>query len=365
MNKQITGLSLILPLFILPGIASAAVIFEDNFDAQANWTINPNSMTDKTDGSSGTCYTPAAACATPPPTNWTGWRVEGPASPTLHNTLTIDATNKRGASGKGLTVWIQANSPTASAWTSDSLLVKYLGADYNELYIRYWQQFSPSWQWWSGAQSPEEKFFRVTHYWDKRTDDPYNVMSQMHPMMLFQMAKWAGGTSNASAMPEFRYETTYYPTEATPPGVDNAAVYYGTGNYSGTGPEWNTANLPGDGQWHRWDFHVKLNSAPGVADGVFEIFIDGGDTHGNAGTPFYRKTDLAWSDQGSANSPRKGWNMNILGGNAYNFYSAYAEQWYAFDDVVVSTTPLPDNYVIGGGTSDRVAPAAPSGLSVK
>ena len=49
------------------------------------------------------------------------------------------------------------------------------------------------------------------------------------------------------------YSTQYH--------VDNDSVYYGTGKYDGTGQEWDTNGMPADGQWHCWEFYVKLNSS--------------------------------------------------------------------------------------------------------
>ena len=41
------------------------------------------------------------------------------------------------------------------------------------------------------------------------------------------------------------------------------------------------------------------------------------------------------------------------------------EKWYAIDDVVISTAPIPNNYVIGGGGIDATLPRAPTSLRVR
>ncbi|KKP93462.1 MAG: hypothetical protein US25_C0046G0005 [Candidatus Moranbacteria bacterium GW2011_GWE1_36_7] len=158
-----------------------------------------------------------------------------------------------------------------------------------------------------------------------------------------------------------------------------------------------------------------MNSVAGMADGIYQHWIDG-----------ILKVDV--SDRaflGLGSSLGTGWNIIGLGGNANNNYkqilsnytwsvvnyngatykciqshissasitpldtnywelidynSSYgawsaaglnyqngsyvtdAEQWYAFDDIVVSTTQIPVDYVLG--ETDVIAPAAPSGLSV-
>jgi hypothetical protein len=70
-----------------------------------------------------------------------------------------------------------------------------------------------------------------------------------------------------------------------------------------------------------------------------------------------------WKDGGS--SAGIGWNTIHIGGNSDNAFANPGEQWYAIDDVVVSTTPIPADYVPGRGSADTTRPSAPTGLSVK
>lgn len=86
---------------------------------------------------------------------------------------------------------------------------------------------------------------------------------------------------------------------------------------------------PRDGKWHCFEFYVKLNSAGGVADGVSKVWYDGalvGST-----------TNAVWIPLGDDPAQWK-WNHAWLGGNNANLYLPANEQWYAIDDVVVSTT---------------------------
>jgi len=77
---------------------------------------------------------------------------------------------------------------------------------------------------------------------------------------------------------------------------------------------------------------------------------------------------------GDAKAHLQAWPGTIskLGGNSNSWWSGSpASTWYAMDDLVVSTAPIDGTfpgtgtYVIGVGSADTVAPAAPTGLSVQ
>jgi len=89
-----------------------------------------------------------------------------------------------------------------------------------------------------------------------------------------------------------------------------------------------------------------MNSAPGVADGVFELYIDD--------VLEFQKLDIPWM---YPNATLRGWNTFQVGGNTNNIWvdeSEFAEQWYAVDDVIVSTTPIDPNYIIGEPAKEPV-----------
>ena len=92
-------------------------------------------------------------------------------------------------------------------------------------------------------------------------------------------------------------------------------------------------DLFGDNQWHQLQWHIKINSNPGENDGIIEFWFDG--------ELQYSKTNHQWL--GVDNPGNIGWNTFGIGGNAFNSYaqeSAQAEQWYAIDDIIISTTPF-------------------------
>jgi len=94
----------------------------------------------------------------------------------------------------------------------------------------------------------------------------------------------------------------------------------------------------------------------GTANGILQMWMDG--------VQKTNATKLTWiGSSGTA----VGWNQFVLGGNSNNTFSPStpADQWYVIDDVVVSTVPIPDSYVIGSGSSDITPPAAPAGLRIR
>lgn len=113
-----------------------------------------------------------------------------------------------------------------------------------------------------------------------------------------------------------------------------------------------------DGQWHSLEWHVKLNSQTGVADGGFTFYIDGEEVKirdyrigGYPGTPVYGIWNM---DMGAATNeyftsalpPAIG---NLSGGS-WNFPT---NGWYVFefDDYVVSTSYIgPDDPPSGTAT---------------
>ncbi len=69
----------------------------------------------------------------------------------------------------------------------------------------------------------------------------------------------------------------------------------------------------------------------GTANGALEWWYDG--------VQVQSITNVIWKEASAA--PEAGWNTVWLGGNSDNSFGRHTEQWYAFDDVVISTTPIP------------------------
>lgn len=132
--------------------------------------------------------------------------------------------------------------------------------------------------------------------------------------------------------------------------------------YKANGTRGNTLEeTVADGNWHTLTMHVKLNSDTSTADGVYELWQDG--------FLIYSKYDLKYIDIGGDSNI--GINGVMFGGNNFSNYPEYGqsptvvakeklardgngalttvrEQWYAIDDVIISTTPIPKDYIISG-----------------
>ncbi len=337
-------------VFIFSQVSYGTVLFEDNFDSHTDWS--PTQLV----GSNVSCW---GNCSTDP-TGYDGYFIQMTSFTSAgHNTMTIDSTNHRGASGKGLTYWSESCSPCAgggSGWGSDGLLNINLSPGYTDLYTRFFIKFQPGWQW-STSQSPMQKFIHISHY---KGGDPFKYFTggNHQPIAVADLAKYNYGASDISFLSAYRYEIQYYPDTPINYHPRNTTTYFGNGNYGGTGKDFGDSGMIGDGNWHSWEFHVKANSAVGIADGKFEAWLDG--------VLIVSVTDLTWSDPSSQVSPRNLWNYLQIGGNSFNAWvpqSQAAEQWYAIDDLVISTLYIGPNYIIGGGSPPDTMPPAPPTLN--
>jgi hypothetical protein len=294
--------------------------------------------------------------------------VQGTVQPSKgQDTTRINSDNHRGPNGKAYTVWTEANGGL-DTWSSDSLLcVKF--QEVPEVYLHFWIKFQPGWKW-SNTASSMIKMFRIGKQnlagstgwpWVYAGGSPTNSM----PLILFDFAKWAGGAADIAISSGPRSNPDYNQNE------DANDYFPPSGTYGGGGTDfsdaaWNPSGrtvfespgMVGDGGWHLWDARVKTNSAVGAADGVFTSWIDG--------VQIANRTNEVWNTSGASRAA--GFDFVCIGGNIFNPWaqaSSGAEQWYAIDDVVVSTTPIPNNYVIGGGGRDTTPPRAPAGLRIR
>lgn len=363
MQKQIFKTFFLFAVFLmLPGFSSAAVVFEDNFDTQADWSSKPRTTGFGTTNSAFplTWVDYTGSPHYPVPAGWTEWQSGNSAFVTnLTSTHNVNSDSPRGGSGKSY----MQNAEYYNYWT-DGLMGKYLGdAGYNELYVQFWAKFDPSWFWPTTDDSTYQSMsilkmihIGVTH------DAPLTASSNPDlyaeggtvPLWLF--------TINNDA---WRKRTNFHssPRHDAPYGALNDEDMNAGQGY---------IMWPTDGQYHLYVSRVKMNSAPGVADGEVEFWLDG-LTDANH---HYVRSDMAWRATSSTLS--RGWNWVTLVGNL-DWKSCSGTAWTEqtclaslpgetvkpvyIDDVVISTDYKGPAYVIGG--ADITAPAAPNGLSVE
>jgi hypothetical protein len=340
MSKKIIfiGLSCAMAIFLFSS-AHAQVIFQDSFDSSANWTVTQPT------GSSQSCY--SGSCGVPG--GWTGYYnganlCTGVSGAPGNNLLYINqyagypSETNTCRSGKCLT--IGQESCVSYYDNSDGMLMKDLGQEYEDLYIRIYIRFKSGWQ--RTADNMMFKLFHVYH-WIPGTS-PY----QYH-----------GGTGTGN-QPLAAGGIAQYGTQL---------FLYGDGicqvNLSCHGDIlWSLGTITAayqsggifDGNWHAIEWRFKRNSAIGAADGLIEAWFDGAKKSYVSGYP---GNNIAYNDAGS--SELRGFRVFNIGGNAFNQWNtscsnmSNCEQWYAIDDVVVST-----QYI---GLSDAGAGAPPDPLS--
>ncbi len=254
---------------------------------------------------------------------------------------------------------------------SDKALGIDLGAEYQELYVRYKIKFSPTWQWGTNGidgDSPQWKLGHVQRHVYGENPSSYftNYDCRNSPVALPSIGAWLGGVP------------------ATVDDIDpvylkwNARCFAGTGgsctseNYRCVGHDaW--AQEPGqhyyprtrytlgnigsnsliDGQWHTIEFRLKTNTYSNdtwQTDGRYQTWLDG--------ILVIDRTSVEVFFGDASYNPPRGYSLVSIGGNNNNDFTKSedtvdGEQWYVFDDFVVSTEYVGPDYIIGGSSSTR------------
>lgn len=291
--------------------ALAYRLFEDNFDQQQDWIPDTNTS----------CGSLETACPYVP-TGWTFYRIDEmwPA-PQYHPTIQISTENYRGTTGKGYTQWNESNKGNSGdGWGADGILAKLLDNDYQELYVRLYIKFMPGFKW-GTAEENMLKLVRILHY--DRTGSAFKFFStgNVNPAFIFDLKKGNWGYRSVSSFRCDPQETVYFCPS-------NESIDYAfPGNVS-----FSDAGQAGDGNWHCLEFYVKMNTKSGntwLSNGEYRFWQDG--------KLIVEDVDKKLIYDGDSGI---GWNFVGIGGNAYNIWTPetnHGEQWYAIDDVVIST----------------------------
>lgn len=295
--------------------ANAETIFHEDFDGLPDW--HPPAEVEG-------CNDPS--CAANMPAAWNYYRVDELWHPNtdgagFHPSIQVSGTNFHGPSGKGFTVYNESNvGRGGDGWGSDGILAKDLGKDYDEIYVGVHIKFMPGFKWhiYDNGQGSAVKLLRFYH-WD-RQGSPFKYFTSGHsaPIYIFDAAKSPYGFRQIHSFRCDPQETNYYCTH----GKDSGSVYDGAPTFE---------QLMGDNGWHYLEWRAKMNSAPGAKDGILEFWVDG--------KLQFSRQDQQWLGESSPGGI--GWNTVAIGGNAYNQYAPpeeQKEQWYAFDNLKVSTT---------------------------
>ena len=294
----------------------AEVLFYENFDQQNDWYPQT-----KMEGCS------EQSCSQSVPVGWNYYRndelwhpdTDGPG---YHPTIQISSENYKGNSGKAFTVWNESNDGrSGDGWGADGILAKDLGKDYKEIYIQLYIKFQKDFQWnWNTTNGAAVKMVRFYH-WD-RVGSPFHFFTSgmVSPAYIYDTSYNQYGFRHFHSHRCDPQETNYRCT----PTYDKSFTFLGNPSFE---------QLLGDGAWHQMRWYAKMNSTPGANDGAIEFWLNG--------TLQYSRYDVQW--MGSSSPSNFGWNIVAIGGNAFNTYSDAVEkkeQWYAIDDVIISSTPL-------------------------
>lgn len=347
-------------LFGIFGLAEslmAAVLFEDNFNAWNNFTIPQG-----TSGSAN-CY---SSCSLT--NNWTAYNtymtqcgagVTGrPGNNSIYiNNLSgypVGSQTCRGGSGKCWTKWQEAClNPGNNFDDADANFGYDLGGEYENIYLRFFIKFPTSFTIIDGQAF---KLWHAQHY-NGAGASPWNYFERdtnNQPVS-------AGGIRRADG----NYIDLFAEGRGYPNYYAHGFMFWRIGTYD----QAKAAGGMMDGNWHSIEIRLKRNSAIGVADGALEAWFDGIKK-----TTWidYPADDINFTNGGS---DLRGWRFISIGGNNMSWTTACSdgsgnmadcEQWYAIDDVVISTTYIGPDYVIGGSPPpDTTPPSAPQGLTVR
>lgn len=327
MKQLILGL---LFISLYGNLSQAEVIFQDNFDNSPDWQSNQTISKSQPSGEDiSWVHTRMDKCSTfCGPKNWTGYRAASSlwSDDRRKDTYVINAQGARGGTGKGITYNVENGMDVGAGWTGGGLNLWLGEQGYNDLYIRMFIKYPPEWIWTGSPHSPLQKIMRISVYNEElfsSTRNPGEFGSAGYNYPVFYPdwtynSVWGYGylVNSTRLAPDYDYSD------------DNNRAEFGY------------PRLPEDNQWHCYEFHVKMNSQFGVADGIADVYLDD--------ELKASRHNIVWKKAGSNNV---GWNWLFFLDNvyigAYPASSHYESPLY-MDDVVVSTSYIGSSYVIAG-----------------
>ncbi|WP_309043349.1 hypothetical protein [Marinobacter sediminicola] len=369
-------------------VLHSEVIFKESFDGQPDWTSAMHS----TD-------TVQRATTHTIPEGWYSIRQDPTWAPSKgyqdkHETIEILASNAnkaRGGKGKSFVSWRDSYDRGWNYWASESILLKYFPEGYDELYVEFWIRFDPNWtrEQVPGRPSAASKMFRVSSW--SGDGEEYGAFSDgnVGPIALWDHSVNKYGLRNALAFRGGPHSDNYKLTGADIPDVGNSIISGSLGDFNlnfssslaGRGPTGadpviadrlnggfitkNTSGLVGHDQifgpgdsWTKMAFYVKMNSAPGVKDGVFRQWLND--------KQIFVSTEIPWIRPSETRDENAKWNLVAIGGN--DFFQTYPneerhEEWYSIDDLIIRND-IPD-YVDSGSGTIVVPPNPPAGFDVR
>jgi len=168
-----------------------------------------------------------------------------------NDTYILDSSSSRGSSGKGVTYWMESTG--YANWAGGRLQV-ILNETQDELFIRIYTKYDEGFEWSDGTSNHgQQKIMRISSF------PPIGDFGTI----------WGFG-SGFYNIPVF-YPDWYY-NSAYDTGKFLSAERYGPGYNVGEGNTFST-DWSTDSKWHSNEFHVSLNSQPGIHDGIWKFYL--------------------------------------------------------------------------------------------
>lgn len=395
-GKSIVSLLLVLGAYPISAWAKPTVnppkpiFFEESWQDTLDWSSGsgqhdwPSSFAVE---GGGTCTTNC------PPEGWTGFSNEITTTVPFTVSTNVNCADPQNSNQvKCLTYTVETKGDYGT-WHGGRMgkLFSKVGG-YHEMYVRFKVKYGPTWQWGdcpgcslgnsTGNQVSMIKNIRIGRFWADPAENsmfntqgcskqPSNPTCYSMPIAIpdilenpyYYYVNPVNYRKNVAATLSFRVDPSYYydPYDGKSPASGGVPAPY----------------FPEDSEWHTLEYRVKMNSAPGVQDGEFEMWIDNSTDTAQSWT-HYKTTDVPWLNTGALYTTPE-WNNIWLPDNMSRFYNGTQQIYYGpimayekltndplqTDAALWSQSPgdgrLPFDYIIGK-INNIEAPAAPSGL---
>jgi len=322
--------------FLVVGTVKAELVFKDGFDSQPDYTSsNSLNLTGWTHRRSGEdIWSPS-----------TGF----PDHLDPFEILASNVDKTRGGTGKSFVAWRESYDLGWKNWNSDGILAKHLeDGGLEKVYVSFWIRFSDQF-----TPDGATKLFRISSWDEDERIFGYGPDRNNGPVMIWDYSHNAYGQRNSLSFRGTPHETNYYLNN---PGLVDFPREIHMGDVS-LNFDNNIRDLNGDGvndnevslrslisgdllsgivthddvygsKWHKIEFYVEMNSAPGVRDGAAMQWIDD--------QLVFKNTQIPW--MGFESEGGRKFNVVALGGN--DFFRFYPnddghEEWYAIDDIEI------------------------------
>lgn len=299
----------------------AQIIFQDNFDNTPNFSVGENQR----------CASRLnQACVdNPAPVWWDFYYTSERFHPDnlwagFYPSLQINNEQPRWWTGKSMIIRDESYwSP--SQWWSDAVLSKEFSQDYKDIYAEIWIKYDPNWEWASQQDFGQSiaKLMRLSKWTFEDGDGRFSFFGwSQRPLIIMDMMDWKYRWSDWS---QARFTTAF----RCAPEWTNRDCWWTTW-YNQVPFPWvpTFKDSAWDGNWHKYAFRIKMNSAPWVADGIYQQWYDD--------TIVMDKEGIMWVDE---NGDEDVWlNLFSIWWNMHNYpypEEDQFEQWWAIDDVKV------------------------------